>query len=232
MLQRLWSVLQWKEANSEEFGMKAVSLLVTELLLYSTTANRREWTAENIDKLVQSSIEKWSFPKKVKPGDRLGEHGPVVSGKVSVINLSTKLVEGVYPFPRSFKKAIAMSNRGHIADDIANGIKGLRLRYFPNVRFRDSSYHMCVNWDEQQVLMVVGATDPGEENVALAESLSEDVIQNLHMTGILYRSRVDNLLGHVSILPWMEKVGILQSRRRCDFTFEPVSINFVKYFQW
>ena len=219
MLKRLWGVVTWKEANSEEFGIKAVTLLVTELLIYSTSVNRTGWTAADIDKLAQLSLKVLSFPKRIRSGDRLGERGPIVTGKMSVVTLSNKLVAGTYPYPRSFKKAITMSQRENIAEDIINGIKGLKLQYFPVLKFRDSSYNDCVHWDERQVLVLVGGSDPNEERVALAERLSDDVKQNLSMTGLLFTSKVERLLGHVTTLPWMERVGIWQQDRHfynCD----------------
>ena len=90
------------------------------------------------------------------------------------------------------------------------GMAGHNLKYFADVRFRDSSFHHCVSWDERKVLQIIGTSSPSGKNLELAEDISEDVKVNLDTTGIWFKSKVTQFLGHVFPLPWLEKVSHLQ----------------------
>ena len=200
----MWLILRHKDASSHMFGSSAIEVLLSEVIL--SGKSKGSGIPEHIEQVTANTID------KLRMNDQVDCHGKVCKGRyilsrnISLQTLAGKIAQGTYPYPLIFGKAMAFCQRD-IVEDIKAGIQSLGLRYFPDLKYWSDARNALVSWDQSRVLQIIDeGRETREERLAeMAQSLTSDVMINLHATGIVYRS-VIHKMNHIDVFPWMEQI--------------------------
>lgn len=160
---------------------------------------------DGLDYRLQNLLDRLRMP--VPPQGTLLAGVYKINGIITVHALADQLSKATYRFPMVAGKAISIISRNDIAKDLAAGLVELNMTFFPDIRFWSSIHRNAeVSWNGTGVMQIKQSGMHSGNVLLLAVQLTQTVKQQLHATGLMYKSSVDKMKD-VDIFPWMQKVS-------------------------
>lgn len=206
MLRRLWSVLLCGNESRLVFGQVAVEMLLEELVCFSAITEERCKQLKNQNQ-TETVIRQLGNEEDVLEGSTLPGTQWKVASTMTAETMANKLTNATYCYPMVFKQAMQGCSRDNLEKDLTAGMRGLGLRYFPDVGLYVGK-HPKVHWSGTRVVKLYSVEGQTEMQRAL-ESLTSKVKVKLGTAGVMFEGVIKSRLNHINVFPWIQKVSIL-----------------------